>query len=240
MQIAIVLYPGMTALDAIGPYEVLRLIPDAEICFVADEVGPIVTDSGVLVLGATHQYSDVPNPDLVLVPGSSADTTTAMANGRLIDWLQRIHPGTRLTLSVCSGALVLAAAGLLKEHDATTHWIAQDALAQFGARAQRSKRVVRSGKILTAAGVSAGIDLALSVVEELCGREQAELIQLSIEYDPQPPLDSGHPSKASPEVLEKARKEMLRAARNPRNAISVPIVLWRSALGRIRRRLGLA
>ena len=238
MQIAIVFYPGMTTLDAIGPYEVLRSIPNCELRFVSHEPGPIVTDSGVLVLGATHSYDETPAPDIVLVPGSQADTTTAMADGRLLEWLNKTHQTSRLTLSVCSGALILAAAGILKGHPATTHWIAQDRLALFGSEPQRDKRIVRSGKIITAAGVSAGIDLALVVVAEICGRERAEIAQLLIEYDPQPPFQAGHPSKASKAVLEAARSEMLDLAKNRRNAISVPIILWRNAINRIRNRLG--
>lgn len=197
MQIAIVLYQGITALDAVGPYEVLRFIPDAEIRFVSGVPQPITTDSGVLVMGATHSYNETQSPDIVLVPGSSADTMSAMADGELIAWLKKAHITSKLTLSVCSGALILAAAGILEGQPATTHWIAQKALDNLGAVPRREERVVRSGKIITGAGVSAGIDLALFVVKELCGQERAEVIQLLIEYDPQPPVDAGHPLKAS-------------------------------------------
>jgi transcriptional regulator GlxA family with amidase domain len=238
VQIAIVLYQGLTTLDAIGPYEVLRNIPDCELRFVSHAPGPIVTDSGILVLGATHSYEETPTPDIVLVPGSEASTTTAMADGRLLQWLVKVHQTSRYTLSVCSGALILGAAGILKGHAATTHWIAQGMLSQFGAEPQREKRIVQSGKIVTAAGVSAGIDLALFVVGELCGRQRAEMIQLLLEYDPQPPFQSGHPSKASKEVFEATRTEMLERARNPRNALSVPIILWSRLLDKIRSRLG--
>jgi transcriptional regulator GlxA family with amidase domain len=238
VQIAIVLYPGLTTLDAIGPYEVLRNVPDCELRFVSHAPGPIVTDSGVLVLGATHSYEETLAPDIVLVPGSEANTTTAMADGKLLQWLAKVHQTSRYTLSVCSGALILGAAGILKGHPATTHWIAQDVLSQFGAEPQREKRIVQSGKIITAAGVSAGIDLALFVVGELCGRQRAEIVQLLIEYDPQPPFQSGHPSKASREVFEATRTEMLERAKNPRDMLSVPVILWRNALGKIRRRLG--
>lgn len=237
MQIAIVLYPGLTALDAIGPYEVLRSIQNAEVRFVSREPGPIVTDSGVLVLGATHSYDETPAPDIILVPGSEADTTTAMADGQLLQWLKKTHQTSRWTLSVCSGAFILAAAGILKGHPATTHWIAQGMLPKFGAEPQRNKRIVKSGKIVTAAGVSAGIDLALFVVAEICGRERAEIIQLLIEYDPQPPFQAGHPNKASKAVFEAARAEMLERRKNRRNAISVPIILWRNAISKVRDRL---
>jgi len=234
MQIAIVLYPGLTTLDAICPYEVLRFIPNSELRFVSHEPGPIVTDSGVLVLGATHSYDETPAPDIVLVPGSEANTATAMADSRLLKWLTNTHKTSRYTMSVCSGALILAAAGILKGHPATTHWIAQDRLPTFGAKPQRDKRIVQSGKIITAAGVSAGIDLALFVVGEICGRERAEIIQLLIEYDPQPPFQSGHPSKASKAVFEAARTEMLGRAKNPRDALSVPIILWRNVIEKVR------
>lgn len=238
MQVAIVLYQGMTALDAIGPYEVLRFIPDIEIRFVSDTPKPIITDSGVLVIGSTHSYDETPHPDIVLVPGSSADTTTAMADSELINWLKRVHQTSKLTLSVCSGALVLGAAGILDGHPATTHWIAQKALKNFGAESKRDERVVRSGKIITGAGVSAGIDLALSVVKDICGEERAEVIQLLIEYDPNPPVDSGHPLKASKAVYKIAKAEMLQASKNPRNIISVPKILWQVALNKLRKKVG--
>jgi transcriptional regulator GlxA family with amidase domain len=240
VQIAILLYPGVTALDAIGPYEVLRFIPGSELRFISGEPGPIVTDAGVLVLGATHTYDETPAPDIVLVPGSEANTTTAMADGDLLKWLNRAHQTSRHTLSVCSGALILGAAGILKGHPATTHWIAQSVLPSFGAEPQRDKRIVKSGKIITAAGVSAGIDLALCVVEEICGRERAEIIQLLIEYDPQPPFQSGHPTKASRAVFMAARTEMLERSKNSRNVLSVPIILWRNAINKVRSRLGRA
>ncbi len=237
MQIAIVVYQGMTALDAIGPYEVLRFIEGAEIRFVSAKPQPITTDSGVLVIGSTHSFAETPTPDIVLVPGSSADTTTAMADKKLTHWLKQVHETTRLTLSVCSGALVLGAAGILNGHPATTHWVAQGALKAFGSQARKNERIVKSGKIITSAGVSAGIDLALEVIKDLYGQERAEVIQLLIEYDPMPPVDSGHPSKASKEVYQAAKAEMLQRSKNPRNAISVPVVLWRTAIRKVRKRL---
>lgn len=238
MQIAIVVYPGMTALDAVGPYEVFRFLPDAEIRFVSSKPGPVVTDSGVLVLGATHSYQETPSPEIVLVPGSSADTTTAMADGTLLKWLSSVHQTSELTLSVCTGSLVLAAAGILRGHPATTHWIAQRGLERFGAEPRREERIVEAGKIMTAAGVSAGIDLALTVVQNLYGKDRAETIQLQIEYDPNPPVDSGHPNKASQGVYRAAKAELLAEAKNPKNIVSVPVILWRAALDRVRRKMG--
>lgn len=236
MQIAIVLYQGMTALDAIGPYEVLRFIPDVEIRFVSNKPQPIVTDSGVLVLGATHSYEETLNPDIVLVPGSSSDTTTAMADNKLINWLKTVHESTQYTLSVCSGSLVLASAGILDGHSATSHWIGQKALKNFGAIPKKNERIVKSGKIITSAGVSAGIDLALTVVKEIYGKERAEIIQLLIEYDPMPPVDSGHPSKASKTVYDQAKVIMLNEGKNKRNIVSIPKILWSITLKNIRKK----
>ena len=236
MQVAIVLYQGMTALDALGPYEILRLMPGVDLRFVSHEPQPITCDSGVLVIGSTHSFAETPTPDILLVPGSSADTVTAMADAELISWLQQAHLSSQLTLSVCSGAVILGAAGILQGHAATTHWIAQSALKQFGAIPKKQERIVKSGKIITAAGVSAGIDLALMVVKDLLGEERAEIIQLQIEYDPQPPVDSGHPSKASEKVYKAAKREMLADGRNIKNIVNVPRVLWSMAIARVRKK----
>jgi len=236
MQIAIVLYQGMTALDAIGPYEVLRSMPGTEIRFVSHQPQAITADSGVLILGATHSYDETPRPDIVLVPGSSADTTTAMADKQLTTWLKQVHQTTQLTLSVCSGALILGAAGILDGHPATTHWLAQSALKAFGAEPRKNERIVKSGKIVTAAGVSAGIDLALEIVKDLHGQERAEISQLLIEYDPMPPVNSGHPSKASKDVYKKAKAEAINDAKNLRNVISVPKILWHTAIQKARKK----
>ncbi|MFE3259877.1 DJ-1/PfpI family protein [Nocardia sp. NPDC059091] len=235
-QIAIVLYPGMTVLDAIGPYEVLRMIPDSELRFVSNEVGPIVSDSGVLALGATHTFAETPAPDLVLVGGSEAATTEAMANRELIDWLRAVHPNTQWTTSVCSGALILAAADILRGHPATTHWAAQPALAAFGAESRPHDRIVHSGKIVTAAGVSAGIDLGLWLVGRIAGEQVAQITQLYIEYDPHPPFDTGHPDKAPAEIMRKARLEMTKRAATPRLPVDLATTFWRLTLNRMRER----
>jgi transcriptional regulator GlxA family with amidase domain len=234
-QIAIVLYPGLTALDALGPYEVLKMLPGAEIRFVAHEPGPVSTDRGILTIGATHSFDETPAPYLLLVPGSEANTATAMADGNLSAWLKKAHQTSAWTTSVCSGALILAASGILQGHPATTHWAAQSMLKQFGATPKRSERVVHSGKIWTAAGVSAGIDLAFALFGEIAGQEEAEIAQLIIEYDPQPPFAAGHPSKASEVVMAKAKAEMARLAKNPRDYVSVPKILWRRAIDRSRK-----
>ena len=234
-QIAIVLYPGLTALDALGPYEVLKMLPGADLRFVAREPGPITADSGILTIGATHSFDETPAPFLILVPGSQADTATAMADGPLHAWLRKAHETSTWTTSVCSGALILAAAGLLEGRPATTHWWAQSSLERFGAIPMPNKRIVRSGKIWTAAGVSAGLDLALSLFGEIAGQEAAEVAQLMLEYDPLPPFNAGHPSKASDHVREKAAAELARLARNPRDIISVPKIVWRRAIDRSRK-----
>jgi transcriptional regulator GlxA family with amidase domain len=237
-QIAIVLYPGLTALDAVGPYEVLRLLPDAEVRFVGAAPGPVATDSGVLFLGVTHSYEETPDPDVVLVPGSGPRTATTMTDQQLTGWLRQVHPTTRWTTSVCTGSMILAAAGLLDGLPATTHWMVQPGLAAMGAKAQREQRIVHSGKVVTAAGVSAGLDLGLWLAGEIAGREQAETIQLYIEYDPRPPFDAGHPSKASRTVVAGARALGRRIALNPSEMRAVPTVAWQRALGKLRKRRG--
>ena len=228
--VAIVLYPGMTVLDAIGPYEILKDLPDTELRFVWREAGPITADSGVLTLQATHSFAETPAPFLFLVPGSEANTLTAMRDPALLAWVRQAHETSTWTTSVCSGAGVLAAAGVLNGHPATTHWAAQAFLRAYGAEPQPDKRIVRSGKIWTAAGVSAGIDLALALFGEIAGREAAEVAQLLIEYDPEPPYDSGHMSKARPEIAERATAEMMTRAGAPREAIAAETARWREKI----------
>lgn len=211
MKIAFLLYDRLTALDLVGPYEVLQALPGAQLRFVAPEPGPVAVDSGAFSFVAPFGFADVPAADVLVVPGSSSGTQAAMQDEALLAWVQRVHATTRFTTSVCSGALLLAAAGLLAGRSATTHWAAMPWIAGFGARACPERRLVQDGKIITAAGVSAGIDLALFLAGELAGREVAESIQLMIEYDPQPPFDSGHMSKASPAVRDLAASAMRRA-----------------------------
>ncbi|WP_020573226.1 DJ-1/PfpI family protein [Actinopolymorpha alba] len=236
MQIAIVLYPGVTALDAVGPYEVLRLLPDAEVRFVGEEPGPVLADSGVLCLGITHSYAETPEPDIVLVPGSGPRTATMMADKQLTDWLRKVHATTSWTTSVCTGSMILAAAGILDGLPATTHWLVQPGLAAMGAEARRGERIVHAGKVVTAAGVSAGIDLALWLAGEIAGRERAEIIQLFVEYDPQPPFDAGHPSKASKAVLDNAAALVRKGAINRSEMRAIPTIAWQRTLAVVRRR----
>jgi transcriptional regulator GlxA family with amidase domain len=196
MQIAIVVYPGFTALDFIGPYEVLHNLPDTEVRFVWHEPGPIVADSGVLLIGATHSFDETPSPDILLVPGGLT-TFEHARDEKLLDWVRRAHQSATWTASVCSGSVILAAAGLLEGKRATSHWMAVPMLKTFGVASVGDERIVREGNIVTCAGVSAGIDLGLWLAGQIAGEARAKAIQLTIEYDPQPPFDSGHLSKAS-------------------------------------------
>lgn len=196
MQIAIVVYPDFTALDFIGPYEILRQLPDAEVRFVWKETGPVRADSGVLLIGVTHTFDETSEPDVVLVPGGPG-TAPAARDEAVLGWLREVSPRASWTTSVCSGSVVLAAAGLLDGKRATSHWIALPALRAFGVTAVADERIVRKGTVVTAAGVSAGLDLALWLTGEIAGEAKAKAVQLLVEYDPQPPFDSGHMSKAS-------------------------------------------
>jgi transcriptional regulator GlxA family with amidase domain len=200
MDIAIPLYDRFTALDAIGPYEVLSRLPGARVSFLACEAGPVRTDNGMLVIEAERSLAELPSPEIIVVPGGPGEVT-ARAGGEMLEWLREADRTSTWTTSVCTGSLILAAAGLLEGLSATSHWLAMDALAALGAKPS-PERIVFAGKTVTAAGVSAGIDMALALAERIAGRQVAEAIQLGIEYDPQPPFDAGSPQKASAEVRE--------------------------------------
>jgi transcriptional regulator GlxA family with amidase domain len=232
VQIAILLYPGVTALDAVGPWEVLSRMPNTEVRFVGKEVAPVMTEGGVLLLGVTHTLAETPSPDLVLVPGGTT-TPGQMVNDEVLDWLRKVHRTTTWTASVCTGALILGAAGILKGLPATTHWYKMAVLKIMGAKPQPEERIVQSGKIVTAAGVSAGIDLALRLAGEIAGRERAEAIQLAIEYDPHPPFDAGHISKASKETQKLAR-EMMDDRMPADQRRLVPKIAWRRFIDLVR------
>jgi transcriptional regulator GlxA family with amidase domain len=205
ITIAILLHEGMTASDAVGPYEALRSIPGATVKFVAETPGPKRMDSGFLSLVADYALEDVPHPDvLVVCPGNPA----AVPSERVLSWIRTAHETSRWTTSVCGGSVLLGAAGLLRGVQATTHWLAMDQLAQFGAIARPDQHYVRDGKIVTAAGNSAGIDMALYLVEQIAGREIAEATQLLMQYDPQPPFHAGSPAQASPRVIGLAQEFM--------------------------------
>jgi transcriptional regulator GlxA family with amidase domain len=200
MQIAILIFEGLTALDAIGPYEVLAQLPGTEVRFASLEPGPKRTDSGAVALTADYGLEEIGSPDVVLVPGGEGNRPL-MEDQRVLSWLREVNAGTRWTTSVCTGALVLGAAGLLEGKRATTHWLYRDALRRFGAEPV-TERVVADGKLITAAGVSSGIDMALELVRREHGDELAQSVQLAIEYDPQPPFEAGSPEKAPAEIVE--------------------------------------
>jgi putative intracellular protease/amidase len=202
MEIAIPIFDRLTALDAVGPYEVLSRLPDARVRFVAQEPGPKQTENGMLSLTAEAALEDVPSPDVLVVPGGFG-TRPLMEDEAMLDWIRGVHETSQWTTSVCTGSLLLAAAGLLDGLEATSHWGALDLLAQYGAKPTQ-RRVVEQGKIITAAGVSSGIDMALTLAARIAGDEIAQAIQLGIEYDPQPPFDSGSLAKAPENVKQAA------------------------------------
>jgi transcriptional regulator GlxA family with amidase domain len=203
MDIAILIFDRLTALDAVGPYEVLGRLPGAKISFISTETGPKRTDQGSLALIADRTLDELPEPDVILVPGGPGQAQ-AMLDEHVLCWLRHAHETTQWTTSVCTGSLVLGAAGLLTGRRATTHWMAMDQLAAFGAIPVQ-ERFVHDGKIITAAGVSAGIDMAITLASLIAGDEVAQAIQVGIEYDPQPPFE-GSPERAPRELVESLRR----------------------------------
>ncbi len=203
MEIAILLFDRLTTLDAVGPYEVLSRMPGATVKMVARQAGPLRNDTGSLALVADYTLAEVRQPDIVVVPGGPGQMAL-MDDAEVLNWVRHAHSTSKWTASVCTGALVLGAAGLLNGLKATTHWLAYDALRALGAE-PTGERVVIAGKIITAAGVSAGIDMALTLVAKERGEAVAQSIQLGIEYDPQPPFDAGAPGKAPQEIVERLR-----------------------------------
>ena len=200
MQIAILIFEKITALDAIGPYEVLRSVPGWEVKFVGLEKGEVRTDSGALGLSVDYSLDEVTDPNVVLVPGGEGNRAL-MENEAVLSWLRSVDEGTKWTTSVCTGSLVLGAAGLLEGRRATSHWLFLEQLRDFGADPVGG-RYVEDGKVLTAAGVSAGMDMALHLIGRELGAEVAQAVQLGIEYDPQPPYDAGSPHKAPAPIVE--------------------------------------
>jgi putative intracellular protease/amidase len=203
VRIAIPLFDRFTALDAVGPYEVLSRVPGAEVVFVGERTGEYRTDTGLLGLTADASLADVApaSVDVLVVPGGFGTRPLAKSpDNALVRWIGDVHPATTWTTSVCTGALLLGAAGVLDGLPATTHWRLVDALATEGATPGRG-RGVGAGKVVTAAGVSAGIDMALTLTSLLADETAARAIQLAIEYDPQPPFDSGSYANATPELL---------------------------------------
>ncbi len=204
MDIAIPIFDRITALDAVGPYEVLSRMPGARVRFLGQTVGPKRTENEMLALSADMTLDELPEPEVLVIPGGFG-TRALMHDEAMLAWLRHAHEHSRFTTSVCTGSLLLAAAGILDGIEATTHWLAFDLLREHGA-IPVSRRVVRQGKVITAAGVSSGIDMALMLAAELGGEQLAQAIQLGIEYDPQPPFNSGSPHTAAPEIVELVRR----------------------------------
>jgi putative intracellular protease/amidase len=203
MRIAILIFDKLTALDAIGPYEVLSRLPGAELSFVAKEAGVKRTDTGRLGITADLALAELPDPDVLLVPGGEGNRPL-LADEEVLDWVRAAHETSTWTTSVCTGSLVLGAAGILEGKRATSHWAFLERLSDYGAEPV-AERVVTDGKVVTAAGVAAGIDMALTLAARDAGDEFAQAVQLGIEYDPQPPFDTGTPDKAPPEIVAAVR-----------------------------------
>lgn len=203
-RIAFAVYPGLTLLDVIGPYQVLALVPDVEVLVCAAERGRLTDDRGVIHLDVEHAFEDVPNPDVLVVGGGFGNRCLLRGDSPIVEWIRTADVTTSWTASVCTGSLLLGAAGLLDGRVASTHWNCVELLEGFGAT-YSSDRVTTDGKYLTGAGVSAGIDLALHLAARLADDDVARAIQLGIEYDPQPPFDAGSPAKAGTALVEAVR-----------------------------------
>jgi transcriptional regulator GlxA family with amidase domain len=204
MLIAIPLFDRFTALDAVGPFQVLVQLPAAKTVFLAERPRAVTDESGALTLHADASFADAPQPDLIVVPGGPGQAAHMGAGSPLRDWLIAADQTSTWTTSVCTGALILAGAGLLDGRRATTNWMAMDELARLGAKPLQ-ERYVFDGKYATAAGVSAGIDMALALADRIGGAELAQRLQLGIEYDPQPPYNAGSPATAPAEIVADLR-----------------------------------
>ena len=203
LHVAIPLFHQLTALDAIGPYDVLQRSPELDVTFIGHERGEVRSDNGFLGITRDATFEELPRPDIIVFPGGTG-TRALMTDERVLDWVRTAHETTRYTTSVCTGSLVLGAAGLLDGLTATTHWSAYGTLEEVGAIATGTRVVEHlDERIVTAAGVSSGIDMALRLMELLFDRTAAEASQLMIEYDPQPPFDAGSVDKAGPGVMER-------------------------------------
>lgn len=200
MKVAYLLYSGFTALDIVGPHDVLDNVPGTESVFVAETAGPVRNDSDTLSLVADHSLDQVTAPDILVIPGGFG-TKALLGDESLLDWIRMVHLTSNWTTSVCTGSMLLAAAGLLNGVPATTHWLYREQLRELGADV-RTDRVVEHGKVMTAAGVSAGIDMALRLIQVMNGEKMAKESQLAIEYDPAPPFDSGSPEKAGQPTID--------------------------------------
>lgn len=203
MKIAALVFDKITVLDIVGPTELLSWVPGSEIVWIGKEIGPIRAAPTGLSITIERTLEDLSSADILIIPGGPG-VRLLLEDEQVLDWVRRVHATTQWTTSVCTGSLLLGAAGLLKGLEATTHWNAAATLESYGAT-YHEKRVVRQGKIVTSAGVSSGIDMALWLVGEIAGDDAAKAAQLCIEYDPQPPYDAGAPSKAAPQITERAR-----------------------------------
>lgn len=213
--VAIPLYHGFTALDAIGPYELLHALPNAVVRFVSHAPGLVTADNGMLALQAMASFQEVPHPHVIVVPGGPRPGTLAATQDEaFLDWIREAHKTSLYTTSVCTGSIILAASGLLDGLKATTHWSSYEDLSKLGA-IPTEQRVVQQGKIITSAGVSSGIDMAIHLITLLRGEEMAKMIQLLIEYDPQPPYDVGSPTKAGEALLSKTKEVFINASLPP-------------------------
>jgi putative intracellular protease/amidase len=210
MDVAILLFDRFTALDAVGPYEVLCWLPGTDVRFVAAETGLKRNHPGTLSMLADLSLDDMPNPDVIVVPGGPGEEQ-ARRDERVLHWVRRAHETSQWTTSVCTGALTLAAAGILNGLEATTHWLAREELAALGALPV-TERVVSRGKVITSAGVSAGIDMALHLASLVAGEEMAQAVQLVLEYDPKPPFTSGSPEQAPAYLVDRLRSTAAAAA----------------------------
>ena len=213
MNIAIYIYKGITALDAIGPYEVFSRIPDAHVYFTGEKRKSYKTDTGFISLEAEYSISDVDSAEILVVPGSTITFIKEMKKKQVLNWIQQIHETSRYTTSVCTGSLILAAAGLLEGKKATSHWAATHMLEEYGAELS-SDRYVQDGKIITSQGVSAGIDMALYVVKDIVGEDKAKAYQLILEYFPDPPLNLLGAEMADEETVQMAREILEKTAKD--------------------------
>jgi len=212
MKIIIYLYNGITMLDAIGPYEVLRNMKNAEVLFVGEKKGEIKADSGFIEINAKYSIDDIKEADILIVPGSTIGFMKEMKNENVLSWIKEVDETTKWTTSVCTGSIILASAGLLNGLNATSHWKAINLLGDFNALPTR-ERVVEQGKYITAAGVSAGIDMALYLSNKIVGEDETKAIQLTIEYDPHPLFDSGSYLVADDKIKKIAEKKLTNDAK---------------------------
>jgi transcriptional regulator GlxA family with amidase domain len=203
LKIAILLFDNFTALDVVGPYEVLSKIPNSKIYMVSVKSG-LYKDVKGLQISADFSLQDMRNPDILVIPGGLG-IDSILDNQDIINWIQNSHRTSKWTVSVCSGALLLGSAGLLNDCKATTHWNRKNQLVKYGAILQND-RYVKDGKIVTSAGVSAGIDMSLFLLSLIVNVNFAKAVQLGMEYDPKPPFDSGSPEKAPKEILDKIKQ----------------------------------